>query len=249
MKKQTILLLISASALLLSGCATQQNRDPYEGFNRAIFTFNEKANDYVLIPAAKGYNYVMPSDFQHGIDNAYNNLLEPGRVVNDLLQMNFGYALKDSARFLANTIFGVFGLFDAARYMGLPRHRQDFGFTLAYWGYRYSPYLVLPILGPSTVGNTIGGIPDGLMNPINYSAVAPAYISWSAYGGYKFNQGALYLPQYQKLVGSAIDPYVAVRNAYLQNLDYETNKNLGITTSPQNDGSVNQQEVLNLLDD
>ncbi len=249
MNKCTKLLGVSSLlALLLSGCATKQDRDPWEGYNRAIFKFNQVTYDSVLIPAAKGYDYVVPTPVQLGIDNAYNNILEPGRMVNDLLQLNPDYLWRDTARFVANTIFGVFGLFDVAKTMGLPRRTQNFGFTLAYWGYRYSPYFVVPILGPSTFGNSAGSLVDTVFNPISYSAVAPPLISWSAYGVYKANEGVAYLPTYQNLAQSSIDPYVAIRNAYLQNYDYNLDKTLEVKTSSHKEGkSQNQQAVLAIL--
>lgn len=240
--------LLLVIVLFLTGCATQQHRDPLESYNRAIFKFNQTAYDYVLIPAAKGYNAVIPREFQTGIDNAYNNVLEPGRMVNDLLQLNVNYFWQDTIRLLANTIFGVFGLFDVAKTMGLPRRNQNFGITLAYWGYRYSAYFVVPILGPNTLGNAIGSVTDTLFNPLSYPAVTPAYISWSAYGVYKLNQGVSYLPQYQKFMNSAIDPYVAMRNAYLQNYDHELDKTLQIKNSaPKQSELDNQAAVLAIL--
>ncbi|WP_119344397.1 MlaA family lipoprotein [Facilibium subflavum] len=237
------------SALLLSGCATQQNRDPLEGYNRAIFAFNQVSYDYALIPLANGYDYVVPDPVQNGIDNAYNNILEPGRMANDLLQLNVYYFLKDTARFVANTVFGVFGLFDVAKTMGLPRRQQNFGFTLAYWGYKTSPYFVVPLFGPSTIGNSIGDIVDTAFNPLSYTYVAPKEVGWSAFGIYKANQGVQYLPQYKKLTNSAIDPYVAVRNAYLQNYDYEMAKTLQLkpTKTQQQEEAAQQQQVLDIL--
>lgn len=234
--------------IFLTGCATQQHRDPLEKYNRAIFKFNRVTYDYVLIPAAKGYNVVVPVSFQTGVDNAYNNALEPGRMVNDLFQLNVNYFWQDTARFVANTIFGVFGLFDVAKTMGLPRRTQNFGFTLAYWGYRYSAYFVVPIFGPGTLGNSIGSVTDTLFNPLSYSVVMPAYLSWSSYGIYKLNQGVSYLPQYQKLINSAIDPYVAMRNAYLQNYDHEIDKTLQVKHSaPKQSELDNQAAVLAIL--
>ncbi|WHN65423.1 VacJ family lipoprotein [Cysteiniphilum sp. QT6929] len=247
MKYKVIALL---AVVVLSGCATQQNRDPWEGYNRAVFKFNQVTYDYALIPMAKGYDYVVPDQVQLGIDNAYNNILEPGRIANDLLQWNFDYVWRDTARFVANTIFGVFGLFDVAKNMGLPRRVQNFGFTMAKWGYRYSPYFVVPILGPNTFGGSAGDLVDTVFNPLSYNAVAPRLVSWSAYGVYKANEGVQYLSLYEKLMNSSIDPYVAARNAYLQNYDYNLDKTLQI--KPSNTAKTqhfdSDAEVLDLLD-
>ena len=234
---------------VLSSCATQQNRDPWEGYNRAIFKFNQVSYDYALIPIAKGYDYVVPDPVQTGVSNVYNNILEPGRVANDLMQWNFDYIWQDTARFLTNTVFGVFGLFDVAKTMGLPRRTQNFGFTLAKWGYRYSPYFIVPILGPNTFGGATGDIVDTVFNPLSYTYVAPKVVSWSAYGVYKSNEGVQYLSLYERLVNSSIDPYAAVRNAYLQSYDYGLNKTLQIKPqrTEDQDGFDSDAAVLDIL--
>lgn len=241
-------LKISAVSLalgLLSGCATQQQRDPYESYNRAMFNFNQVAYDYALIPAAEGYDYVVPDGFQRGIYNAYTNLQEPARVANDLLQGQLMYALEDTSRFVINTVFGLFGLFDAAKYAGLPRRSyQGFDVTMAKWGYRYSPYIVWPFVGPKTVGASIAAIPDSFGNPLEY--VHPWYIGWGAFGLYQANMGVAYLPLYSSLVNSSFDSYIAVRSAYLQNYDYEVDRILGVPVSPV--GAQDHQEILDILD-
>ena len=127
MKHKVIALL---AAVVLSGCATQQDRDPWEGYNRAVFKFNQVTYDHALIPMAKGYDYVVPDSVQLGIDNAYNNVLEPGRIANDLLQWNLDYVWRDTARFVANTIFGVFGLFDVAKNMNCLARKNSYPINL-----------------------------------------------------------------------------------------------------------------------
>ena len=245
-KKSAVILGVA----LVSGCATQQDRDPMEGYNRAIFKFNQVTYDYALIPAAKGYDYVVPNVVQVGIDNTYNNVLEPGRIANDLMQLNLDYAWRDTARFLANTIFGVFGMFDVAKELGLPRRVQNFGFTLAYWGCRYSSYFIVPIIGPYTVSGAFGNLVDTAFNPLSYSAVSPQIYSWAAYSVYKSNQGVSYLPLYEKLTDNAVDPYVAARNAYLQNYDYELEKTLQLKPDKASleQQKASEQQVLDLLD-
>lgn len=234
---------------LLSGCATQQDRDPWEGYNRVIFKFNQVTYDYALIPVAKGYDYMVPDQVQQGVNNTYNNILEPGRVANDLLQWNFDYLWRDTARLLANSVFGVFGLFDVAKNMGLPRRTQNFGFTLAKWGYRYSPYFVVPILGPYTFSAATGDLIDGVFNPLNYVGHLPEAVIWGAWGIYKVNEGVQYLGGYEKLVNSAIDPYVAIRNVYLQNYDYELEKTLQVKPKKVPEGGFDSDTaVLDILD-
>ena len=233
----------------VSGCATKNNRDPLENYNRVVFKFNQVVYDYALIPAAKSYRYIMPNKFQNGVNNFYNNILEPGRIMNDILQLNFKFFIRDTVRFIFNSIFGVFGLFDVAKEIGLDRRTQNFGFTLAYWGYRYSAYFVLPILGPNTFGGSLGGLVDIIFNPLNYTIVTQPYVSWGAYAVYEFNEGSSYLPIYEKVTKDALDPYVAVRNAYIQNYDYDLDKVLKFEANVDSNynSAYSKAEVMNIL--
>ena len=237
------------AVLFLSGCTTQQNRDPWEKYNRVIFKFNQVMYNYTLIPVAKGYDYLVPDPIQIGINNTYNNVLEPGRISNDLLQWNLDYVWRDTARFVANTVFGVFGLVDVAKNMGLQRRPQNFGFTMAKWGYRYSPYFVVPIFGPNTFGAVAGDIIDIIFNPLNYSFILSNTLILRMCAFYKANESVQYLSLYTKLINSSIDPYVSVRNAYLQNYDYSLDKILKIKESNKllPEGFDSDSEILDIL--
>ena len=145
----------------------QDNHDPLEGFNRAMYTFNEKVDKYALKPVAKGYQVVTPKFVRRGVANFFNNLGEPLVIINDFLQGKARQGSSDLGRFLVNTTLGLFGLFDVATKMGLTRHNEDFGQTLGVWGVGEGPYLVLPFFGPSTLRDGAGLVVDESAHPIN----------------------------------------------------------------------------------
>ncbi len=147
-----------------SGCATvsssSEENDPFEKMNRGILEFNLNVDRIILKPIAKPYHEHVPSPVRKGIGNFFSNLREPVTVVNALLQGKAGQAGNDTLRFLVNTTVGVLGVFDAASALNLPKHKEDFGQTLAVWGAPAGPYLVLPFLGPSNLRDTTGMIPQ-----------------------------------------------------------------------------------------
>jgi|SRR5690606_27023827 len=142
------------------------NADPWEGFNRKVFAFNDVADRYVLKPVAKGYQAVTPQFVERGVHNMFGNLGEIRNVVNDLLQAKFQHGAQDAGRFVVNSTVGVLGFFDVASKIGLEAHDEDFGQTLGYWGLESGPYIVLPLLGPRTVRDAVGSIPDGYTDPV-----------------------------------------------------------------------------------
>ncbi|MBM94387.1 MAG: hypothetical protein CMI09_00840 [Oceanospirillaceae bacterium] len=152
--------LMLIAALLFSGVSIadddEYNPDPWEGFNRRVFAFNEVMDKYVAKPLAQGYQYVTPQDVDDSVTNFFNNLGDVLVIVNDLGQLKFGQALSDTGRFLINSTVGFFGFFDVATHIGLEKHDEDFGQTLGYWGVGTGPYLVLPVLGPSTLRDAGG---------------------------------------------------------------------------------------------
>ena len=190
--------------------------DPWEKFNEKMFNFNYNLDKYVLKPAAKGYNYVMPDMFQTMIDNAFTNLRMPARFVNKVLQWKLVDASKEMGRFLINSTIGVGGLFDVARQeLGIERQKADLGQTFGIWGVGPGPYLVLPLLPPLTVRDGIGFAGDGAMNPLSY------YIPfWFDQFGMKVgdtvNDRSLNLDLFQGIEESTVDLYSSVRNGYLQ---------------------------------
>ncbi|NKB75644.1 MAG: VacJ family lipoprotein [Gammaproteobacteria bacterium] len=147
---------INSNGISQSDAALISDRDPLEKMNRSVLKFNLKADRYVLKPVAKTYKKVIPQPIRNGVRNFFSNLREPINIVNDLLQGNLAQAGRDTGRFVINTTFGFFGLNDVAKYMNLPRNKEDFGQTLAVWGVPAGPYLVLPFFGPSNLRDTTG---------------------------------------------------------------------------------------------
>ncbi len=146
----------------LAGCATvppnagQDPRDPLESLNRQVFEFNEGLDKVVLKPLAQVYDTVLPVPVQECFSNGFSNLREPSNALNNLLQGKGSEAVSDVCRFAVNTTVGLLGCFDVATRMGLEKHREDFGQTLAVWGVGNGPFLVLPLFGPSTIRDTAG---------------------------------------------------------------------------------------------
>ncbi|API86165.1 MlaA family lipoprotein [Francisella uliginis] len=226
---------LSIFSITLSSCSSfktsTKKRDPFESYNRKMYAFNDAAYE-TLTPAANAYDKVVPNTLKSGIFNIFNNLAEPARVANDMFQGEWDYAGDDSVRFLTNTTLGIAGYFDVAdSWFNKPmRYHQSFAVTLHKWGAydegEASPYVVWPLLGPGTLEDVTMGV-DALFNPLTYVfffAPVGAAVSWGVSAGvtgaYYVNQGVSYLPAYSNLKEVSIDPYIAMRNAYLQNYDY-----------------------------
>lgn len=178
--------LLCAGVIAIGGCASTpmqaetnaspaanetnqyDTRDPLEGMNRAIFTFNDKFDRYLLKPVAKGYRAITPSFFRKGVSNFFSNLYDPANMVHNLLQGKLSASASDLGRFVINSTIGVLGLFDVATPMGLEKHDEDFGQTLGAWGVGEGPYLVLPIFGSSTLRDGVGRVPDWYLYPPTY---------------------------------------------------------------------------------
>ena len=151
MKTWALNSLIVAS-ILISGCATGPNsHDPLEPMNRKIYKFNETLDQIIVRPAAKAYTSFVPSLVRTGVRNVFTNLGVINTTFNDLLQLKIRNVPVGIARFTSNLILGVGGMFDVATEMGIPYYQEDFGQTLGYWGFESGPYIVLPLLGPSSV--------------------------------------------------------------------------------------------------
>lgn len=157
--------------VFLGGCATTgggDERDPVEGLNRAIFKLNEGLDAALFRPIAQGYQSIAPDVVDKSVTNFFGNLQDVVTIFNDLLQFKIEQGGSDIARVLVNSTIGVFGLIDVASDVGLEKHNEDFGQTLGHWGVDTGPYLVLPILGPSSVRDTLGIVVDSVaFDPIN----------------------------------------------------------------------------------
>jgi len=205
----------SAEAELERDPGSRAVYDPWEPMNRAIFAFNEFADHWLVEPLATGWDTVVPEPVQRGIDHFFQNLSTPRRLANDLLQGKPGKAGNTFGRFLINTTFGLAGFFDPASDAGFPPADEDFGQTLGVWGVPPGPYLVLPVLGPSSPRDTAGLAVDAFVfTPEVY--FVPFYVSYSLTGTRLLNSRSLALETVRAERASAFDFYAAVRSAYMQ---------------------------------
>lgn len=213
--------VLAAGALALAGCATVTNpnpADPIEGFNRTMFTFNDKLDKAVMVPVAKSYRFVVPEPARDMVTNFFSNIGDVYNFANNLLQLQVTAAVQDLMRLTINTVFGVGGLVDFASPAGLPKHSQDFGVTLGKWGVPDGAYLVLPLLGPSTVRDTVGMAGNMFIDPTTY--INPTWVSYSLYGVRLVNTRTNLLDASNLLEAAALDPYSFVRDAYLARRRY-----------------------------
>ena len=206
------------ATLALTGCAhspTYDPSDPLERINRPIFTFNQKADKYVLRPVAVGYTKVLPATARKGVSNFFDNLFYPTTIVNDLLQAKFKQTGKDTLRFVLNTTIGLAGLIDVATGQGLPRNDEDLGQTFGRWGVGQGWYLMLPLLGPTTNRDLVGTVGDNWTEILQYTD----NVTWPERIVLK---GVEVIDDRSKLLGpdnmlnEQLDPYVFFRTAYLE---------------------------------
>lgn len=207
-------------SLLLGGCASAppeyvtQTQDPWEKFNRAIYGFNDAVDKTIARPVAKTYTQAVPAPARNGLHNFISNLGEPSTIVNDALQGKLKQTLQDTGRFLINSTVGLLGWFDVAQHVGLPKHDEDLGQTLAHWGVPSGPYLVIPILGPSSVRDAGGRVGDLYTNPPR-NDIPPRYRNAELLlDGIDTRAGFM---DANSAIDGAYDPYTFVRDAYLQN--------------------------------
>lgn len=195
--------------------------DPLEPFNRAMFDFNDKLYFWVLKPVAQGYGKVVPETARVGVSNFFANLASPVRFINCLLQANFSGAASVLGRFAVNTLWGVGGLWDPASSedIKLSKKDEDFGQTLGIYGWGQNFYINWPVFGPSSPRDTVGLVGDAFLTP--YSYLSPWYASWGTRGYDMVNDTSLKIGDYESLKEASIDPYVAIRDAYVQ---YRLNK-------------------------
>lgn len=195
----------------LSACKTV---DPLEPLNRKIFCFNMGLDRVLFRPVARAYDTIVPAPIACGIGNFFDNIDDVTNIANEILQFKFCDAWSDVWRVAFNTTIGLGGFFDIATCAGLPKHHQDFGLTLARYGFVCSTYLMVPFFGPSTIRDSIGWFVDW-----NYLSVwpyiEPKSLRYGLYGLRLVHKRALLLPA-DKLIDESIDPYIFVRDAYLQ---------------------------------
>ena len=207
---------VLALAVLLAGCATTHDdpRDPLEGFNRGMYAFNDGFDRYLARPVAGVYDKWIPGEIRDRVRNFFANLQDPMIGVHNILQGKLEDGFLDWVRFGFNSTLGLFGLHDIATDMGYEKHDEDFGQTFGTWGVGTGPYLVLPILGPSTLRDGTGTVLGFFTDPLTY--VEPDALAWGAYG-LRFTQTrADLLETTRVLEEAALDRYVFLRDAYLQ---------------------------------
>jgi len=203
------------TALLLGGCATSGNpRDPIEGFNRAVFAFNDGLDRAVVKPVAKGYQAVLPPPLRSGVSNFFSNIDDVFIAANDLLQGKVPYAINDVGRVLVNSTLGVLGFMDVATDLGVEKRTEDFGLTLAHWGVGDGAYLVLPFFGPRTVRDAFGLVLDVKADPVANLPDVPVRNTLEATRG--VNDRAQLLSTDKIIDEAALDRYAYIRDAYLQ---------------------------------
>jgi len=222
LNKKLINILMCVGIALMAGCATTQQTervakiDPFESMNRAVFTFNENADEYVIKPVAEAYQFVLPDFVRTGVTNFFSNIGDVFVAVNNLLQGKPGNAANDIGRFLVNSTIGILGLFDVATDAGLEKNKEDFGQTLGVWGVPSGPYVVLPLFGPSSVRDTAGLALDIKTdfilnsNQLNHDQKVGSTVLRVV------NQRANLLDASQLLEDAAFDKYSFLRDSYLQ---------------------------------
>lgn len=210
------LMALVGLSLLPAMSQAASEEDPWESFNRPIFRFNDTVDTYALKPIAQGYQAVTPQFLEDGVHNVFGNIGDVGNLANNLLQGKLHNAGVDTGRLIFNTTFGVLGFFDVAKHMGLRKNDEDFGQTLGVWGLNSGPYLVIPLLGPSTVRDATGRVPDSFLTPYPYMDHVPTR---NVTRGVQLVDTRANLLQAERLVSG--DKYIFIRNAYLQSREFK----------------------------
>jgi phospholipid-binding lipoprotein MlaA len=205
-----------ASLAVAPMAANAADEDPWEGVNRAIFRLNDTVDTYALKPIAQGYEFITPQFLEDGIHNMFKNVGEVTNFANDVLQAKPEAAGVDTARLIFNTTFGLLGFFDVGTKMGLQRNDEDFGQTLGHWGVSSGPFVMLPLLGPSTVRDAFAKYPDTYTQPWRYIDHVPTR---NTALGVSIVDTRASLLSAEKLING--DKYIFIRNAYLQNREFK----------------------------
>ena len=209
-------------AAALSGCATapaahRDARDPLEGFNRGVFRFNTAADHAVFQPAARAWKAAVPQPIRVGLGHFIDNLAYPRTIINDVLQGKLRDGGQDLTRLVVNTVFG-FGFFDPATRAGLERHDEDFGQTLGKWGVSSGPFLMVPLMGPTTLRDMPARLVDEYGDGRHY--LQDSYARWGLWAVDKLDLRASLLDA-DAVLERAYDPYTFVRNTWLQRREFQ----------------------------
>lgn len=210
------LLLACTGMLLLPTLAQANEEDPWLGYNRFMFRINDNVDAYTLKPLAQGYQAVTPQLVEDGVHNVFRNIADVGNLANNLLQGKLHDAGVDGSRLIFNTTFGLLGFFDVGSAMGLQRSDEDFGQTMGVWGLSSGPYVVLPLLGPSTVRDAFGKVPDSMLTAPAFIDHVPTRNVVRAVNVVDLRASLL---SAERLISG--DRYIFIRNAYLQNREFK----------------------------
>ena len=214
--------VIISALLLIQGCSTSNktvsyewntSADPLEDLNRSIYTFNNQAGRLILRPVASNYHSVMPDPAEKGVYNFFSNLGEPLSVVNNLLQGKLDGALHSTYRFAVNSTIGLLGFIDVAKYQGVEKKREDLGQTLATWGVKPGPYLMLPFIGPTNLRDGISGaISTGIYYPIGeITDSSDGRIGLSVLNVINARADLL---QFDETINKQLDPYLFIKSTF-----------------------------------
>lgn len=224
---KSCVVLFACAVMMLSGCASTQyvadERDPWQGFNRSMYSFNDGLDRALLKPAAKGYKAVAPDFVENGVRNFFDNLDDVSIAVNNLLQGKVSNSFSDIGRFAVNSTIGVLGFFDMASRIGMTKHDEDFGQTLGVWGMDTGPYIMWPLLGPSTLRDSPSLVVDRvLLNPLTYVDIKTGErIAVVALNVVSVRAELLSLEE--TVEGISTDKYTFIREAYLDRRDFLVN--------------------------
>jgi phospholipid-binding lipoprotein MlaA len=230
-------ILISLLSITLIGCAKQPTSqdDPFEPLNRKVFKFNQFIDGFIIRPTASTYQKITPAPVRLGVTHFFNNVYTIPTIANDLLQGNPVKAYKNTWRLFINTTIGIGGIFDPATHMGLPYEPNDFGITLSKWGIQHSPYLVLPILGASTIRDATSTVVDNfIFSPYPYLVDDEPFLINGLFVLQGINLRSQFLDA-DALIMQSLDPYSFVRGAYFQNRQHQID----------NHGSMMQDKQVN----
>ncbi len=191
--------------------------DPLEPFNREMYTFNDVLYFLVLKPTAQGYKAVVPWELRTGIQNVFHNIRFPVRFINSLLQAKWSKAGSEFSQFFLNSTVGFLGIADVgSHYPSLKTSPEDTGQTFAVWGAGEGFFLTLPFFGPSTLRDGVGKVGDTLMDPL-FWLIDDRYVAIGLRAGEVVNATSFRIGDYEAIKAAALDPYVAIRNGYIQN--------------------------------
>lgn len=206
------------------GANYNDDNDPIEPVNRAVFKFNTVIDNMIFHPVATGYRAIVPQWGRQRVSNVFYNISEPVTVVNSVLQADPENAFTSLWRFIINSTFGLLGTFDPATDIGLKARQEDFGQTLGVWGFTNSPYLVLPIIGPSTLRDGVGLIADYYTNPFyNGMIIEDKGIRWGLLAVRYIDLRASLLNVTDDIDRTSVDRYATYRSAFLQKRAHDIN--------------------------